>query len=663
MSSSPLRIGIDTGGTFTDFVFIDQGGLRVHKEPSTPDNPAEAILRGLQRLAPGSRFDIVHGSTVATNALLERSGARTALVTTAGFEDILRIGRQTRADIYDIDVQCEAPLIPRDLCFGVKERLAYDGRVVTALDPREVSAVVEQLRVLDLEAIAVCCLHSYANPAHEAALMEALAAQLDCFVCCSHQVLPEFREYERCSTTAINAYVGPTMSEYLDDLERRAGAGRLHVLQSNGGAMAVSVARNHAVHTILSGPAGGVVGGFELAQQAGFEHVITFDMGGTSTDVSLCPGAPARTTEATIGELPVRVPVLDIHTVGAGGGSVAALDQGGALRVGPRSSGAAPGPVCYGHGGTEVTVTDANLYLGRLSSEHFLGGSGHLDTAACDAAIEAAAARAAMEPVAFAEGVLAIANATMEGAIRVISVERGHDPRDFTLVCFGGAGGMHAAALAQSLGIPRVLVPPAPGILSAVGMLLADAVRDYSRTVLLPSVNVTYDEVEQMYVQLEQQAGADELISHSGRTPLLSRSLDVRYRGQGYELNVPFAGDYEATFHGEHERRYGYSDSSRPTEIVTLRLEARAENGVRLPDLDEPAAGAESPATSVPHRMVFQGDSHAGARFERRHIPPDQPREGPALIVEYSATTVVPPGWSCHIDALGNLILEPRATT
>lgn len=649
-------VGIDTGGTFTDLVVEREGKLLVHKEPSTPANPAEAVIRGLRALLGDVPVDIVHGSTVATNATLERRGARTALLITEGFEDVLRIGRQTRPSLYDLDVQRQPPLVPRDMTVGVAERLGPAAEILVPLDAAGLPALAERVAALQPQAVAICLLHSYEDPRHEIAVAEAVRP-LGVFVCTSHDVLPEFREYERCSTTVLNAYVGPVMQGYLEDVERRSGARRVRVMQSNGGAMSVGDAGRHAVHTILSGPAGGVVGAMAAARAAGTPNAITFDMGGTSTDVSLCPGKLTTTSESTIAGLPVRVPVIDIHTVGAGGGSIAYRDPGGGLRVGPRSAGADPGPVCYGRGGDQVTVTDANLVLGRLDPHRFLGGATRLDADAAHDAVLRLARKFDMHPLALAEGITKVADATMEAAIRVISVERGHDPADFTLVCFGGAGGMHAAALAASLSIPRVLVPPAPGALSAWGMLRAEPQRDYSRSFLRPAAAVTDVELDTLFEELTFRARDDELLADAEDELRLERAVDLRYRGQGYELTVPYSSDFARAFHAAHERRYGYSDPSRELEVVTLRLRARA---TRMQAAGAPAKEPH-PSAAEAHDfciMVFDGVPHDAGVFERHRLEPGARFRGPALVVEYSATTVLPPDWHARVDALGNLLLE-----
>jgi len=667
---SALLLGIDTGGTFTDFVLLTEDGIEIFKQPSTPADPSEAVRSGLAKLAAGRSVRVVHGSTVATNALLERRGARAALITTRGFEDVLEIGRQTRPQIYALDVDRLPPLIPAELRFGVSERIGPQGEILQQLDADSVEAAIAALRDSGAESVAVCLLHSYANPKHEVAIGVALeeaddgARGFSGFRTLSHEVLPEFREYERCSTTAVNAYVGPVMADYLGRLASDLDAEEVRIMQSNGGTISIEAARRHAVQTVLSGPAGGAVGGFELARRAGYDHLITFDMGGTSTDVCLCAGGLSRTNEALIGDLPIRLPVIDIHTVGAGGGSIARRDEGGSLRVGPLSAGAEPGPIAYGNGGTEVTVTDANLFLGRLSSAHFLGGEFELATADAAAGVEQLAADFTLPPTEIAEGVLRVANATMERAIRVISLERGFDPRDFTLVCFGGAGAMHAADLALGLGIPRVLVPRAAGTLSALGMLLADYVRDYSQTLLLPSESCTIAELEAALATLEERARADFAAEgDTGVTLALERSLDLRYRGQGYELNVPFGEHFQDTFHAAHEQRYGYADSGRATEVVNVRL--RAVGAVAPIDLPRAALAGDdaSPATIGTQRMVSNGIAADAALIDRELLRPGNRFRGPALVIEYSTTTVVPPGFDARVDEWFNLILEPGEDT
>jgi N-methylhydantoinase A len=534
--------------------------------------------------------------------------------------------------------------------------------VIESLATGDVTAAVERVRALKVESVAICLVHAYANPAHESTLAQALEREAGLFVTASHAVLPEFREYERCSTTAMNAYVGPVMNRYLGRLAEQLTGHRVRIMQSNGGILSLDAARRQAVQTILSGPAGGAVGGFEAGRRAGFDQVITFDMGGTSTDVSLCPGGLNRSSEGEVGDLPIRVPVIDIHTVGAGGGSIAYRDPGGALRVGPQSAGADPGPVCYGRGGTEPTVTDANLVLGRLSAAHFLGGAARLDAGAAREAIARFAHSMGLSPVQAAEGITRVANATMERAIRVISLERGHDPRDFALVCFGGAGAMHAADLARTLGIPRVVVPESAGALSALGLLLADFVRDYSQTLLVPLKGLDGRRLEEAFRRLEARARNEFATEGFAAAKVaLQRSLDLRYVGQGFELTVPMGRDFARRFHELHRRRYGYADPRRAVELVNVRLLATART--EKPRLRKHrAAGPNAKRAIIGEiRMVFEGKERHAPLYDRTLLEPGNAFRGPALVVEYSTTTVVPPDFRCVMDRWRNLLLEPRA--
>ncbi|GIW51989.1 MAG: N-methylhydantoinase A [Gemmatimonadales bacterium] len=654
-------VGIDTGGTFTDFVVLGPEGLKIHKERSTPRNPAEAILKGLKQLGLASGAVIVHGSTVATNALLERKGARAALLVTQGFEDVLEIGRQARRGIYDLYASKPASVIPADLRFPVKERLGPRGEILLPLNPAEIRRVAERVEQARAESVAICLLHSYANGEHERALQEALGAIDGLFVTASHEVVGEFREYERFSTTAINAYVGPVVSGYLGDLAEKLGREtKVRIMQSNGGSLSIEAARRHAVQTILSGPAGGAVGGFHLGRRAGYDQIVTFDMGGTSTDVCLCPGMLGRTTEGEIGGLPVRLPVIDIHTVGAGGGSIAYRDPGGALRVGPHSAGADPGPACYGLGGTEPTVTDANLLLGRISAAHFLGGAAPLYPDRALEAVTGLAAAIGLSAIEAAEGIVRVANATMERAIRVISLERGYDPRDFVLVCFGGAGAMHAADLARSLGFEKVLVPEGAGTLSALGMLLADVRRDYSQTLLVPTAALKPGTLDEAFRRLEERAVAElEEEGFERHQIALERSLDLRYVGQGFELTVPYRSDFEAAFHRLHRLRYGYADPRRATEVVNARLQAvgRTEKPKFRPKERRGTKLSAAVLDEIP--MVFSGRKVRGKLIDRTLLDPGHRFRGPALVVEYSTTTVVPPDFYCSMNQWGDLLLEP----
>ena len=651
-----MRIGIDTGGTFTDFVRIDERGIAVHKLRSMPDDPSQAILVGIEHLADSATYDIVHGSTVATNALLERKGVRVALITTAGFEDVLLIGRQTRAELYNFMVQARRPLIEPGLTFGVKERLAADGAVLEALDAAEIASLIERLKQQQVVSVAVCLLHSYANPVHERMLADAFTGA-GFVVSVSHEILPEYREFERWATTTVNAYVTPLMARYLLRLEAALEDHSLRIMQSNGGSISSARAREAAVQTILSGPAAGVVGAQAVGAASGFTKLITFDMGGTSTDVSLIDGVIGTTTDSIVGDFPVRLPVLDIHTVGAGGGSIAYLDAGGSLRVGPRSAGADPGPACYGKG-SELTVTDANLLLGRLDASYFLGGRMQLDLDRTRELAHTLARQLGLTERTLAEGIVRIANANMERAIRVVSVQRGFDPRDFALLAFGGAGGLHACDLADSLDIATVLIPRHSGVLSALGMLLADVVKDYSASILKPSAEVAEEALHAALEPLLARAHADLAAEHfKVEDILLEPSLDMRYKGQAYEISIPFAPDFREAFHRSHAKLYGYANPARATEIVQLRVKAigRTEKPALAP-LHEPTQPTPAPSPSATRSTIFGKRSLSTPVFHRDQLSAGMHGDGPAIIISGQSTNVISSAFAWRIDAAGTLI-------
>ncbi len=689
-----VRLGVDTGGTFTDFVWLDDHGrVRIHKQLSTPEDPSAAILGGITRLGLPATADVIHGTTVATNALLERRGAATALITTAGFADVLAIGRQNRPDIYALVPQKPQPLVPRQWRFEVNERVTAAGDILQPLDPAELDLIFERITADGVESVAVCLLFSFLRPQHEQQIRQALEAWQtasgrpgELLISLSCDILPEYREFERTATTVINAYVAPLMARYLTRLAGGLGGRRLSVMQSNGGVISASTAAAQAARTALSGPAGGVVGARFVAGQAGFDQLITFDMGGTSTDVALCAGTLPTTSEGEIADLPLRLPIIDIHTVGAGGGSLAYVDAGGALHVGPQSAGAYPGPSAYGrvadgwrldvpgrdrtHGiDYRATTTDANLVLGRLDSDHFLGGAMRLDVNAARAAL----ARLAQEigtatPEQAAWGVIRVANANMERAIRRISVERGHDPRRFTLVAFGGAGPLHACELAQELQIPRVLVPPAPGVLSALGMLAAAPTKDYSRTLLAElSAGAEWPWAE--FTALTARAQAE--MAAEGFAPealLLRRKLDMRYKGQSHELTIALddgraaetvdATEMAALFHAAHAARYGYRREEAVVEIVTLRLTAVAP--VTPPVLPRrPSGDRNARAALLGSKPVwFDAQPLPAALYDRARLRPGHRFAGPAVVFQYDTTTVIPPLWETAVDASGNLVVD-----
>jgi N-methylhydantoinase A len=697
----PLRVAIDTGGTFTDCVWIDRGRLRMLKVFSTPADPSQAIVEALRKINHQGELVILHGTTVGTNTLLERKGARTALVTTAGFEDAIEIGRQARPKLYDFFFDRVEPLVPADLRFGIEERTASDGKILTEPSTADLQSLASQIKAKQAESVAISLLFSFANPRNEQAIAKALQP-LGVPLSISHQILPEFREYERTSTVVINAYLQPVMQRYLENLERRteqlrlerpvkyrverrfsaaksarknvgalAPEVRIFVMQSSGGITALASAASEPVRTVLSGPAGGVVGAAASARASGFERIIAFDMGGTSTDVSLVEGAITTANDAQVAGLPVGVPMLDIHTVGAGGGSLARFDAAGVLRVGPESAGADPGPICYGRG-TQPTVTDANILLGRLQPARFLGGDFNLDLDRTRRItrewLKQHGSSLTLER--FAAGVVRVVNATMEKAIRVVSIERGRDPRDFALVAFGGAGGLHACALAEALSIPDVIVPALPGALSALGILVSDVVKDYSRTVLwrvsgkLPAAQLNGE-----FSALRKQAAKDfHQEAWQGKLHY-QRSVDLRYRGQGYELNLPLTNDLLKRFQQEHQRRYGYAHPTREVELVTLRLRATLPTikaqvgkmdhvGTRIPARPGRAKLGSPPTLKA--QVLFAGKKRATAIYSREALKPGKNYSGPAVITEYSATTVIPPTKRFHLDPAANLIVTIR---
>lgn len=710
-----LPIGVDTGGTFTDCLCLMDGRLHAFKLLSTPDDPARAVLDGVRGVVAAARsrdaalpaipedaaHAVRHGSTVATNALLERAGGPIALVCTEGFRDLLRIGRQHRPRLYDLRHQPEPPLAPPTHCLEIPGRVDRHGRVILPLDEAVLAALPERIRALDVAAVAVCLLFSFVNPEHELRVAEALGP-LRLPVSLSHQIHAEFREYERAAVTAVNAYVAPRMGGYLGRIEEGLRPGdSLRIMQSNGGAISAATARREPARTILSGPAGGVVAALATGRRAGLPRLMTFDMGGTSTDVSLLDGELSLTTRAQAAGLPVCLPMIDIHAVGAGGGSIARLDAGGALRVGPTSAGADPGPVCHGRG-EAITVTDCNCFLGRLPADHFLGGTMRLDRERVRPRLERLAAAAGLSPEAMAEGVLAVADAAMERALRVISVERGHDPREFALCCYGGAGGLHAASLARALGMDRVLVPANPGLFSALGMLLADVVTDYSRTVMRslpesgapdapggPTEDVAAEQVAELVAELVAdlagtfapllaQAREDLHREAPGAPMVLSPGLDMRYAGQSFDLTVPapegllspdggvaapaLLRELAASFHAVHARAHGQAFPGKPVEIVTLRLRAVA----LLPEQVLPAlplAGPTPPeAARLDRRPVWlDGAVVETALWQRERLLPGNVLPGPAIVVEYSSTTLVPRDFQARVDVAGNLLLERRA--
>jgi N-methylhydantoinase A len=667
--TSPVRIAIDTGGTFTDCVWVERGHVRLLKVFSTPSDPAQAIAEAVRQIAGESAIVLLHGTTVGTNTLLQRKGARVALVTTAGFEDVIEIGRQARPNLYDFFFDRVEPLVPADLRFGVDERVDSEGDILKQPSPDELAILRDKIQAQHAEAVAISLLFSFANPTHEHAV-ECALQNLGIPLSVSNKILPEFREYERTSTVVVNAYLQPVMQRYLQSLEERLRASsaksrpNLFVMQSSGGITTLAAAMREPVRTVLSGPAGGVVGARATARLSQFEQIISFDMGGTSTDVALVDHQATASTQSEVAGLPLGVPMLDIHTVGAGGGSLARFDAAGALRVGPESAGADPGPICYGRG-MLPTVTDANLLLGRLQPHRFLGGNFQLDLERTRRIVgewlREQASRLSLEQ--FAAGMIRVVNATMEKAIRVVSIERGYDSRQFALVAFGGAGGLHACELAQALGIPRVLVPAMPGALSAFGILVSDVIKDYSRTVLWrATTGLPFPKLDREFHRLSETARKDFRAEGWTGTLHEQRSIDTRYRGQGYELSIPFSRNLIRDFHQAHAQRYGYSHPEREIELVTLRLRGilhspqshlvdRAQERTTKSNADTRAA--------VEQRPVFFNGKRLSTRIcNREALTPGKKYPGPAIVTEYSATTAVPAGMSFSLDDASNLLIE-----
>ena len=683
-ANQTLRIGIDIGGTFTDFVvlFSNSGKIETFKLLSTPEDPSRAVIEGIEliqeRYAEATRnLSVIHGSTVATNALLERKGAVTALITTHGFRDILEIGRQNRPELYRFSFEPVPPLVPRDYRYGIHERIDQTGQILTALQEEEVENLISDLSDLPIESIAVCLLFSFTNPIHEQIIAEQLR-RAGYFVSPSFEILPEFREYERTSTTVINAYVTPVLNRYLnhleDELKTRSNEIHLQVMQSNGGNISVAEARRSGVHCILSGPAGGIIGADTIFKQStqmvplsNFDpnppelKVITFDMGGTSTDVSLIDGTPIITNEAIVGGYPIRIPVLDIHTIGAGGGSIASIDAGGALRVGPLSAGANPGPACYGRGAVDLdrpTVTDANLVLGRLARDYFLGGRMPLYPDRAWQVLRDLGESLQLDPVCTALGIIQVVNAHMVRALRLISVERGHDPRDFILVSFGGAGGLHASALAKELGIPQILIPPNASTLSAFGMLAANVIKDYSQTVMLDSEH-SKPYIDEFIDALAKRGTNDLFFEGFGPNGIVLRpALDMRYQGQSYELVIPYEHDYLNAFHKIHQKTFGYARFDASIEIVNIRLRAIGlVSPIRIhANVNQ---GSDPQQAFLENREVYLSETPIQLPFfNGENLAPGNHIDGPAIVLRSDTTVLIDEGDIAEVDEFDNLHLH-----
>ncbi len=653
---SELRLGIDVGGTFTDLVALGDGTLVTAKVPSTPQDQSEGVMSAIQasEIETSSLIALAHGMTVATNALLERRGAKMALVTTEGFRDVLEIARQNRPSLYDLSVDRPPPLVPRELRFTVKERMGPEGEI-TALDHESLKQTIEAVKEAEVEAVAVCLLFAFAHPEHEQQVGEALREALpETHVSLSSEVLPEFREYERFSTTAADAYLAPKLAAYLKNLAGKAeeaGVPSPLIMQSSGGVVRVEDAIADAAGCVLSGPAGGVVGAAYVGSLGGYDNLLTFDMGGTSTDVApIIEGEAQTTTETVVAGVPIKLPMVDVHTVSAGGGSIAWADAGGALRVGPHSAGAEPGPAGYDKGGEEPAVTDANLFLGYLNDGTELGGEVVLRRDLSENSLSTLGEKLGLSAEEAALGIVRVANAEMSRALRVISVERGLDPREFALLAFGGAGGLHACALAEELGMETVLIPHAGGVLSALGLAISDLRRDYVRPYLESLEEVDAKQLDERFEKMETSAAEDL------EDPQNTRRADLRYAGQSFELTVEAddPAELEDRFHAAHEQRYGYRMEDETVELVNLRLIATVP--VEKPDLSESKTSGNPEAER--RQANFDGEWMEVPVMDREEMGVGSEVEGPAIVEFREATFVVRPDWRGNVDEVGTLVME-----
>lgn len=671
------RVGVDIGGTFTDIVLVTDDGINVLKTPSTPASPENGVSNGMEtavldyELTPSSISFLAHGTTVATNAVLEKSWVETALITNEGFRDALEIGRQNRPDLYDFQVEKPAPVIPRDKRFEVSGRLDERGDVDVPLDESEVRDIVAQLRNEDIESVAVCLLFSFENSQHERAVERIIEEETELYTSISSRVLPEIKEYERSVATGLNAALKPRLDRYIgrleSDLSDLGVSVSLKIMQSNGGIITSSAAQERPINTLLSGPAAGVQGAAFVGRQVGMNNIVTMDMGGTSCDISVVQdGDPMMSNEVSVGDYPVSLPMIDIHTIGAGGGSIGWIDTGGALRVGPRSAGADPGPICYGRGGEDPTITDANFLLGRIDPSRFGHEFGSLPTSEVAAGMERLGSELGMDEKAVAQGMLDVANASMERALRVVTVERGLDPREFGLVAFGGAGPLHAGRLADNLDIPSVLIPRTAGVLSALGLLISDIVYDYSTTRIRSWDDLAPREISEEFEQFENQSEtqlAEEGVEPADR--VFERALDVRYAGQSFELTVPVTGDVDSStlseiaseFHSLHQQRYGHASPDEPVELVTIRLRARGK--IEPPSLPTiPTSASVGSAVRTERSVLFDGQEIETRVLVREQLPGKTSITGPVIIEGTESTIVIHPEQEAHIDEYGTIVVE-----
>ncbi len=655
-----MKLGVDTGGTFTDFILQDEHKLQRYKVSSTPDDPSRAIVKGMHFFFGDdipADLEIVHGTTVGTNAFLERKGARVLLVTTHGFEDVLTIGRQNRFSLYDLDYQRPQAIIPDHFITGVKERICFDGSVQLPLlsEGKRLSQLVQRY---DIEAVVICLLHSYANPSHEQELARQLA-HLGLPLILSSDVLPEFREYERLCTTLINGYLAPIMARYIKRLKDHLQGQALSIQQSNGGILPASQISRRTVHTVLSGPAGGVQGAFHLAQQMGRQQIITFDMGGTSTDVSLCDGEPSITREYTLDGFPVRIPLLDIHTVGAGGGSIAQVDEGGLLHVGPHSAGADPGPVCYGIG-ERLAVTDANLLLGRLQAGSFLSGRMHLDMPRTREIMTTLATSLGLTVEEAALGIIRIVNAGMVKAIRAVSLERGYDPKDFSLFSFGGASGLHCCELARELGIMEIIIPARAGILSAQGMVFAAPLLDRSQSLFLQGEQLQPATITTVINQLKEQLSQEMASLKLDGEIEFSAFVDLRYQGQSHEIEVGFSADFCKDFHDAHKFAFGYCLPEKELECVAVRCCVQLQRPLSpLPFSPIPTSPLQVGDTV---EVVWEDGIQEIPLYYRPDLHDGYQGIGPCLIVDDYTTILVTSYFAFQVDNLSNILLQSIAS-
>ena len=642
-------LGVDTGGTFTDFVFFDGKKFTIHKIPSTPKDPSAAILSGTKffNKQTNKKINIIHGTTVATNALLERKGANVLLLTTKGFEDILEIGRQNREKLYDLFLEKPAPLVTNQSRVGIDERINYSGEVLREIDQENLNNIIDEVDLDNYDTIAVCFINSFVNPKHEIKVGELLK-KFSMPVSLSSTIVPEFREYERASTTVVNSYLIPKVNNYMESLNELLGDIGISVMQSNGGVISPEQAGQEPVRIITSGPAGGVVGAFNVASQLGIEKIITYDMGGTSTDISLCDGNIKYTTEGVIDQYPIKTPMIDILTIGAGGGSIAYADPGGALKVGPQSAGADPGPVCYGKG-EDVTVTDANLLLGRIVEDKFLGGRMKVSKELASKAIRKLSKNFMIDEYRLAEMIIKIVNSNMEKAIKLISVDKGYDPRDFTLVSFGGAGGLHACELAKDIGIKQVVFPLNPGVLSAQGLLFADSFKDYSKGYFIDCKESIMNELEDQYEKLEYKAQTEL----KNKKLEFERFIDIRYKNQSHELTIEYGPGFVEGFHLLHLKRYGFNNPDKVIEIVTIRVKAF----IKRTDCLLPKLNIDKTEIDKNNVNVFiDGKPKEVDLYNREEFYPGFNFDGPSLVIEETSTIYLPEGFSSRTDEFGNII-------